>query len=170
MRQDDVYLALGSNLGDRQRNLESALAAVQPGLLVTRVSSIYETEPVGYSDQSPFLNLVCRASTDLSPKEVHRVTLAAEERLAREPTFRNGPRTIDIDILFYGGRCISTERLCIPHPRLHQRAFVLIPLAEIAPEFVHPRLHKTIRGLLAENVDTHWVRPVTGGSNVPTLR
>ena len=81
MRQDDVYLALGSNLGERRQNLDSALAALQPGLLITRVSSVYETEPVGYSDQSPFLNLVCRASTDLSPEGVHRVTLGAEKLL-----------------------------------------------------------------------------------------
>jgi len=170
MSQDDVFLALGSNLGDRLRNLESALDALRARLRITAVSGIYETEPMGFADQSPFLNLVCRASTGLSPEELHEFTLGTEKLLGRQPTFRNGPRTIDIDILFYGSRCISSERLSIPHPRIPERAFVLIPLAEIAPDFQHPGLHKTVRELLAEVADSHWVHPMNGGSHVPTVR
>ncbi|MCK9357258.1 MAG: 2-amino-4-hydroxy-6-hydroxymethyldihydropteridine diphosphokinase, partial [Dehalococcoidia bacterium] len=130
----------------------------------------YETEPVGSPDQSPFLNLVCRASTSLSPDELHELTLGTEKLLGRVPTFRNGPRAIDIDILFYGSRCITSERLSIPHPRIPERAFVLIPLAEIAPDFLHPGLHKTVHELLAEVTDSHWVRPMNGGDHVPAVR
>ncbi len=170
MSRDDVFLALGSNLGDRLRNLESALDALRTGLRIAAVSGIYETEPVGFADQSPFLNLVCRASTELSPEELHEFTLATERLLGRRPAFRNGPRTIDIDILFYGSRCITTERLSIPHPGIPERAFVLIPLAEIAPDFLHPGLDKTVRELLAEVADSHWVRPMNGGSHVSAIR
>ncbi len=170
MRQDDVFLGLGSNLGERRRNLEAALDAIGAVVRITAVSRLYETEPVGFPDQPPFLNLVCRASTGLSPEGLHRMTLGIEKLLRRQPTFRNGPRTIDIDILFYGSRSVNTGRLRVPHPGVPERAFVLVPLAELAPDFVHPGLCRTVRELLERSGDAHWVHPANGGSDVRAVR
>jgi 2-amino-4-hydroxy-6-hydroxymethyldihydropteridine diphosphokinase len=152
-----AYLCLGSNLGDREKNLFQALALLSKQVNLDKVSSIYETEPVGYKEQPLFLNLVCRITTDLDAEEILRLAKGIENEMGRIPDFPSSPRPIDIDILFYADSIIKTKTLTIPHPRLTERAFVLTPLAEIAPELVHPELNKSIAEL-ASNVE--------GGSGV----
>ncbi len=170
MPQTDVYLGLGSNIGDRAGNLTAALRALSPYMELVTVSNVYETEPVGFDHQPHFLNLVCHTVMAMSPGELLHRTQAIEAQLGRRPAFRNGPRVIDIDILLYGNICIHTEKLEIPHPGIPTRSFVLAPLAEIAPDFVHPTLQKTIKQLLRETPDHHWVRAVHGGDDVPVVR
>lgn len=143
-----AYIGLGSNLGDRKQNLAQALKLMSKHLVVEQVSCIYETEPVGYNDQPLFLNAVCRISTELSPKQLLRLAKKTEFKLGRVPGFPNAPRPIDIDILFYGNEVFSDKELTIPHPRLAERAFVLMPLAEIAPGLVHTEKGKTATELL----------------------
>ena len=142
-----VYLGLGSNLGNRRDNLDRALDFLSQRLRIGKVSSIYDTEPVGNINQPRFLNLVCQAYTTLSPIELLALVKGIENKLGRVPSKSNAPRPIDIDILFYGDQVIETPELIVPHPRLAERAFVLIPLAEIAPELVHPVSGKTIEEL-----------------------
>ena len=139
-----VYLGLGSNLGEREENLWQALALLCAQVSLEKVSSVYETEPVGYKEQPLFLNLVCRIATDLSPGELLHLAKDIETSMGRVPSFGSSPRIIDIDILFYEDRIMSTQNLTIPHPRLQDRAFVLMPLAEIAPDLIHPELGKSI--------------------------
>lgn len=152
-----AYLGLGSNLGDRQNNLVQALQQMKAQIAVEEVSSFYETEPVGYLDQPRFINAVCRVSTGLSPQELFHFLKRIERRMGRQSAFRNAPRPIDIDILFYDDLIMESPELTIPHPRLAQRAFVLVPLAEIAPTLVHPVSKTTIAELLRE-VDSSGVR------------
>jgi 2-amino-4-hydroxy-6-hydroxymethyldihydropteridine diphosphokinase len=144
-----VYLALGSNLGDRHKHLSDALQYLRGVLSIERISSVYETEPVGYLDQPPFFNLVCQGTTNLSPLELLKFVKDTEVHLGRQPTFRNGPRMIDIDILLYGDLYIQEEQLTIPHPRMAERAFVLVPLVEIAPYAIEPTKKQTAQALLA---------------------
>ena len=140
-----VYLSLGSNLGDREANLRDAIAQLPP---VLRVSPVYETEPVDYTDQDWFLNLVVEAETDLPPDELLSHIAAVERALGRVRTTPKGPRTIDIDILLYGDTVVNTPTLQIPHPRMDSRRFVLAPLADLAPDLLHPITRRSIREML----------------------
>lgn len=156
---ETIYLSLGTNLGRRSANLRAALASLSPEIKIRKVSPVYETEPWGFRDQPAFLNQVVEAETELSPHEVLVLVKRLETLLGREPTFRYGPRVIDIDVLFYGDQVFETVDLFIPHPRLAERAFVLVPLADLAPDFVHPVFRKKISDLLVQ-VDRSGVRRV----------
>jgi 2-amino-4-hydroxy-6-hydroxymethyldihydropteridine diphosphokinase len=145
-----VYLSLGSNLGNRERNLEAAIQALTaPDLHIRRISSVYETEPVDTFDPRWFLNLVVEAETELFPAPLLWRIGKIERALGRVRTVRNGPRTVDIDILLYSRAVIRSPGLEVPHARMNERRFVLEPLAELAPDLLHPVSRKTIRELLA---------------------
>ena len=144
-----AYLGLGSNLGNREQHIETALAKLAaPGLRVARVSSLYETEPVGFTAQRWFLNLVAEIETELFPMQLLSRIANVEQALGRVRTVKNGPRTLDIDILLYGRAVVRTAKLEIPHPRMAERRFVLAPLAELAPDLRHPVTHQSIRAML----------------------
>ena len=145
-----VLLGLGSNLGDREGNIREALARLRAVMAVEKVSSLYETDPVGYLDQPSFVNMVCLASTEQSPIVLLSLVKSIEEQMGRERGFRHGPRLIDIDILAYGDLVLETEELTIPHPRLAERAFVLAPLSEMLPDWRHPKLAKTASEMAGE--------------------
>ena len=146
-----AYVALGSNLGPRRQNLRRAVRLLEEhqGVRVVRVSSMLETEPVGGPPQGPYLNAAAELRTELAPRPLLEVLLSIEDELGRQRTVRWGPRTLDLDLLLYENRTIEEPGLRVPHPRMHERRFVLQPLCEIAPEAVHPVLQKTARELLA---------------------
>lgn len=154
-----VYLAFGSNVGDREENLREAERRLrQIPITVKRVSSTYETAPVDYLDQPWFLNSVLQAETDLPPHELLRRTREIESAMGSKKPFAKGPRLIDLDILLYGDETISTPDLQVPHPRMLERRFVLVPLAEIAPTYRHPSWQGTVAELLPKTPDRSEVR------------
>lgn len=149
MDEHIVYLALGSNVGNRAAHLKAAIAALPPQMEVKARSQVYETPPWGYADQEKFLNQVIMVKTYLSPEALIKHLKRLELALGRETTFQNGPRVIDIDILFYDDLVYESPTLVVPHPRLHERGFVLMPLMDIAPDLVHPVKQQSIRQLFA---------------------
>jgi 2-amino-4-hydroxy-6-hydroxymethyldihydropteridine diphosphokinase len=154
-----IYLSLGSNLGDRAANLERAIEALSEiGVRVLRRSSIYETEPVDFLAQPWFLNCVIEGETSLEPRHLLEELQAIELQLGSKKLVPRGPRIIDLDVLFYQGVVIHATGIEIPHPRLAARRFVLVPLAELAPELRHPVLRKTAAELLAATQDRSAVR------------
>ncbi len=145
-----VFIGLGSNMGDREALLKAACTMLAGVITIETESSVYETEPVEYEDQGWFLNMAVQGRTRLFPEVLLEKLQHIEASMGRQRAVPKGPRTIDLDMLFYGDTVISSGRLAVPHPRLHERAFVLEPLAEIAAGFAHPVLHKTIAVLLAQ--------------------
>lgn len=144
-----VYLALGSNLGDRRGHLSAAIQQLREVMDVSAVSSVYETEPVGYLEQPSFLNMVCSGRTQLTAQELLKYAKGIEATLGRQTTVRNGPRPIDIDVILFDDLRLVEDDLTVPHPRMAARAFVLVPLAEIAPDLIDPVSGHTIEELLA---------------------
>jgi 2-amino-4-hydroxy-6-hydroxymethyldihydropteridine diphosphokinase len=134
----DVYLSLGSNLGDRRANLKKALRLMGERVEIVKVSSVYDTNPVGVGEQPRFLNLMCRVNTDIGPVQMLSLIKGIESSMGRDLSLKDAPRVIDIDIILYGDTIMEAPDLIIPHPRMRERAFVLVPFAEIAPEVVHP--------------------------------
>lgn len=159
MTPRNIYLSLGSNLGDRAANLRAAIAALpSANFHVQKVSSFYETEPVDYLDQPWFLNCVVEGETDSQPIELLRVLRAIETQLGSKKAFAKGPRLLDIDILLFGDLSLDTPELQIPHPRMLERKFVLAPLAEIAPQLKLPQWTGNISELLAKTPNTSSVK------------
>jgi 2-amino-4-hydroxy-6-hydroxymethyldihydropteridine diphosphokinase len=154
-----IYLSLGSNVGERAAHIARAIAALRDaGVRVLRQSSLYRTEPVDFAAQSWFLNCAVEAETGLMPRQLLRAIRQIERALGSRKLVRRGPRSIDIDILFYGSTRIATPELEIPHPRMAERRFVLVPLAEIAPALRHPMLQESVAELLATCPDRSAVQ------------
>lgn len=159
-----MYLSLGSNLGDREKNLRTAIAALAGARVrVTRISSFYETEPVDLREQPWFLNCVAQSETELPPLDLLRALRGVESQMGSRKLVPKGPRLIDLDILLYGSETIDTPELQVPHPRMLLRKFVLAPLAEIAPNLQHPSWKGTVSQLLAQLSDSSVVRKFAEG-------
>ena len=155
-----AYLSIGSNMGDREGLLKKSIELLNgyPDVLIQSVSSIYETDPVGFTDQPLFLNLAIKLKTSLSPQALLSIMQEVENNLERKRVQKWGPRTIDLDILLYNSVSIQTEELTIPHPRMLERAFVLIPLCEIAPDDIYPENSISLHQVLCEQRDKEGVR------------
>ncbi|MBY0398904.1 2-amino-4-hydroxy-6-hydroxymethyldihydropteridine diphosphokinase [Myxococcota bacterium] len=159
-----VFVAVGANLGDREGRFAAVIEALEaePDLVLLAASTVYETDPIGPGEQAPYLNAVLGLRSWLAPLELLRRLQRIEALLGRDRSasaIRFGPRTIDLDLLFFGDRVIELPELVVPHPRAHERAFVLMPLAEIAPALVHPRLGTTIDAIARSLFDPQAVRP-----------
>ena len=148
-----VFIGFGSNIENRKLYIEKALQAIKKFGSIVKVSDIIETEPEGYVPQNKFLNGVLEFKTALSPEELLKVLKQVEKSLGRKETFKNGPREIDLDIIFYEDKIIKTEKLTIPHPCAHLRSFVLRPMMQIAPDFIHPKIKKSIKDLCDKTVN-----------------
>ncbi|RJS61037.1 2-amino-4-hydroxy-6-hydroxymethyldihydropteridine diphosphokinase [Bacillus sp. PK3_68] len=155
-----AFLSLGTNIGDRLANLQMAIHLLhsQDVITIEKLSSIYETEPVGYTDQPAFLNMVIQISTSLSAEELLELCLSVEQKLGRVREFRWGPRIIDLDILLYNQDNIESEKLIVPHPRMHERAFVLVPLIEIDPTICFPGSDRPLEKVLSSMQEREGVR------------
>jgi 2-amino-4-hydroxy-6-hydroxymethyldihydropteridine diphosphokinase len=151
-----AYIALGANLGDRFATIQAAIDRIRELGTVPTISSFYETDPVGYLDQPSFVNAVLELQTELGPLELLYRLLGIEADLGRVRTFANAPRAIDLDLLLFASVIMESERLTLPHPRMLDRAFVMVPLAEIAPDFVHPATGRS----MSDHLDS--LRPLTG--------
>lgn len=168
----DIFIGLGSNLGDLGGNLQEALVLLEKwGISVIRSSSIYKTAPVGYDAQPDFYNMVVKAETRFSPEEVLNILHTIERALGRvrdKNSLPSGPRTIDLDLLFFNDQIINKEELRVPHPRAHERRFVLVPMAEIAPDFLHTLLKKTMLELVQECKDNTAVSRLDATFQTPS--
>ncbi len=155
-----AYLSLGSNLGNRLQNIKDAIQKIEKSqkILIKEVSSLYETQPVGYENQSWFLNLVIKIETSLDPFALLKYLLAIEDQMGRKRGKKWGPRNIDLDILFYENQVLNSDQLIIPHPQMDKRRFVLVGLAQIAPQLLHPVLKKNVGELLEGCEDNSIVR------------
>jgi 2-amino-4-hydroxy-6-hydroxymethyldihydropteridine diphosphokinase len=159
MVKQEIYVGLGSNLGDRLANIRKAIELMkEEGIEIIKESSIYQTEPVGYKEQGWFLNSVVKGTTELSPRGIWKRLEKIEKLMGREREVKWGPRIIDLDILFYGNKVLNGKELQIPHSELHKRRFVLIPLQEIAPKLAHPIFKKTVSELLRDLKDNSQVK------------
>lgn len=153
-----IFLSLGSNLGNREDNLRRAVELLQRDIQITAMSWLYETDPVGVTEQPSFLNLVVGGATSLEPVELLRMVKRIEDEVGRRPTYRWGPRILDIDILLYGDLVVDTPELVLPHREMSRRAFVLVPLTEIAPDVIEPAARLTVRQLCDRMTGTFQVR------------
>lgn len=164
-----VFISIGSNVGDRMANCTRAIDELgrAQGVTVTARSSFYETEPWGGITQADFINCVIEASVGLTPRDLLALLKSIEKRLGRTGTVRLGPREIDLDIIFYGDSVIDEAGLNVPHPHAHERAFVLVPMREIAPGFIHPVLKKTVTELAAAIEGAQGVKKLTNPGRIP---
>ena len=171
MAEVKVYVGLGSNLGDRMENLRRGVLAISKDVRIEAISSVYETEPWGYEEQPKFLNAVMVGRVALSAPRLLEELKKTEKEVGRRASFQWGPRVFDADLLLYGDEVIDTPNLMVPHPRLHERAFVLAPLAEVAPDLVHPVLGLTVARLLERGEGREGVKklepPMVWGVRLP---